>query len=190
MMQDGAGFLREIVEVLDSAGIPLMLTGSFASSFHGKPRATQDLDIIIAPTEEGLAKLVAALPKDRFYVDAEAAREAYGKKTQFNVIESRTGWKADLIVLKGRPFSQNEFQRRTLANILGVSLHVATAEDLILAKMEWGADGVSTRQLEDAAGILRTRGTSLDTGYINLWVGKLGLEPEWEKTKRLASPKN
>jgi hypothetical protein len=68
-------------------------------------------------------------------------------------------------------------------------LRIATAEDLILAKIEWGADGGSTRQLEDAAGILRTQGSSLDFAYIETWVGKLGLEPEWEKTRKLASPK-
>ena len=43
---------------LDSAGIPYMLTGSYASSVHGAPRATQDLDIVIAPTRGQLLELL------------------------------------------------------------------------------------------------------------------------------------
>lgn len=36
--------------LLDGAGIPYMLTGSLACGFHGTPRATQDIDLVIAPT--------------------------------------------------------------------------------------------------------------------------------------------
>ena len=41
--------LRDIVARLDAAGIPFMVAGSFASSAHGMPRTTQDLDLVIAP---------------------------------------------------------------------------------------------------------------------------------------------
>jgi hypothetical protein len=41
---------------LGEAGIPYMFTGSFASSFHGTPRASNDFDLVMAPTPD-LAKL-------------------------------------------------------------------------------------------------------------------------------------
>ncbi len=34
--------IRRIINFLDAASIPYMLTGSFASSLHGMPRAPQD----------------------------------------------------------------------------------------------------------------------------------------------------
>jgi hypothetical protein len=37
-------FLDRIVALLDTASIPYMVCGSFASTYHGVPRATQDLD--------------------------------------------------------------------------------------------------------------------------------------------------
>ena len=46
--------LARIVAAFDDAGIPYMLTGSFASSYYGTPRATQDLDFVVAPTTEAL----------------------------------------------------------------------------------------------------------------------------------------
>ena len=44
------GAIRRVLEALAIAGVPYMLTGSFASAFHGAPRTTQDVDIVIAPT--------------------------------------------------------------------------------------------------------------------------------------------
>ena len=40
-----------MIAALDAAGIPHMLTGSFASGYHGAPRASQDIDLVIAPSE-------------------------------------------------------------------------------------------------------------------------------------------
>ena len=44
-----ADVFRRIVAALNQAEIPTMLTGSFASSWHGVTRATQDIDLVIAP---------------------------------------------------------------------------------------------------------------------------------------------
>lgn len=41
-------FLRRIVGHLDAAGVPSIRAGSFASTFHGTPRATQNIDLAIA----------------------------------------------------------------------------------------------------------------------------------------------
>ena len=40
--------LKRIVEALDGAGIPYMLTGSLASSLQGEPRASHDIDLVIS----------------------------------------------------------------------------------------------------------------------------------------------
>ena len=47
-------------------------------------------------------------------------------------------------------------------------MDVVTAEDLLLAKLEWARDGGSPRQLEDAAAILRVRREELDLSLIHI----------------------
>lgn len=44
-MSDAAAFLARVVGALYQAGVPHMLAGSFASSMHGAPRATRDVDL-------------------------------------------------------------------------------------------------------------------------------------------------
>jgi hypothetical protein len=36
--------LRRVITALDACGIPHMIAGSFASTHHGVPRATNDID--------------------------------------------------------------------------------------------------------------------------------------------------
>src|SRR5512133_1478972 len=115
-----AELLARVAALLGAAGIPYMLTGSFASTLFGSPRTTQDIDIVIDPTLGTLEKLLHALPDSEYYVSREAAREAYGAEGMFNVVDFATGWKVDLIIRKQRAFSQEEFRRRRPVEMLGI----------------------------------------------------------------------
>jgi hypothetical protein len=182
----GQDLLGRITGALVAAGIPYMVTGSFASSHHGRPRATQDLDIVIAPTAEQLDRLVGSLPRPQYYVVRDAALEALRHEDQFNLIETESGWKVDFIIRKSRPFSRTEFDRRVPADIHGSRVFVASAEDVLLAKLEWAKRGGSERQIEDAAGILLLWGAELDASYIRHWVTALGLEAQEAAARRMA----
>jgi hypothetical protein len=168
-----------MLTALDQAGIPSMLTGSFAGAYHGIPRATQDIDLIVDPTPDQLVALVRALPPGEYYVDETAALEALEHRSQFNVVDMDSGWKIDLICRKARPFSETEFARRIPVLFNAIPVNVVTIEDLILAKLEWAAMGESRRQLEDVAALLRVRGSDLDRSYLTHWIGQLGLESQW-----------
>ena len=99
--------LHAVIQALDAASIPHMVAGSFASSLHGLARSTADIDLVIDPAPGSVERFLAGLDRDRFYADEFTAREAVGRRDQFNVIDTRTGWKVDLIVRKDRPFSSS-----------------------------------------------------------------------------------
>ena len=167
-------FLRHIAAVLDACRIPYMIAGSLASSFHGEPRATHDIDLVVDPSSEGLEQFLASLGQN-FYVSPDAAREALRQRSMFNVIDVEGGWKADLIVRKDRRFSSEEFRQRLRAPMLGVELCVATPEDVILSKLEWGREGQSERQYRDALRVAALRWRELDRNYLKRWAGDLGV---------------
>src|SRR5262249_7801892 len=131
--------------LLGTAGGPFMVAGSLASSYHRQPRATMDIDLVIDPTAEQLERFLVLLGEDE-YASPESAREALQKRSMFNVIDLNGGWKADLIVRKDRPFSVAEFARRQAGAVGGQTLPVASAEDTILAKLEWDRITPSERQ--------------------------------------------
>jgi hypothetical protein len=187
MIDTPDGLLRTIITALEAARIPYMVVGSFASTAHGEPRTTRDLDLVIDPRLEHLNALLGALDVERFYFDPDVARDALQRRSMFNIIEIATGWKLDLVIQKARPFSIEEMRRRTITKILGMDVPAATAEDTIIAKLEWAKLGASDRQLEDVAGILRVRGADLDFDYIERWVTELELAEPWRRA-RSATP--
>lgn len=178
---------RRVVGALEEAGVPYMLTGAFASAYHGAPRATQDIDLVVAPTADQLRALVGLLPAAEYYVDEEAALEAQRQQGQFNIIDLATGWKVDLIIRKARPFSREEFARREVVDFEGMRLTIATVEDVPLAKLEWAKLGQSQRQIEDVARILKIRASELDRPYLARWMRELDLEEQWRGACRVAS---
>jgi hypothetical protein len=184
-VSEQGALLDRVVRMLNEASIPYMVVGSLASSFHGEPRQTRDIDIVIDPTPGALRRFVERLPAD-FYADADAAMEALERRTSFNLVETESGWKVDLIIRRDRPFSREELGRRIRVKLLGTEAEIATAEDTIIAKLEWATEGHSERQLRDVAAILETQGASLDEDYIGRWVRALGVEDAWSRARELA----
>lgn len=180
-----AELLGDTIARLEGARVPYMITGSVASAFHGEPRATRDLDIVIDPDRAGLDRLFEELVAGRWYVDSDAAHRALTDRTQFNAIDPATGWKVDFIVRRDRPFSREEFRRRTRATLSGTTAWIASPEDTIVAKLEWAATGGSDRQLADVAAMLDIGGDALDFTYIGRWVAELGIREAWDRAQVL-----
>jgi predicted nucleotidyltransferase len=53
--------LREFIELLNSRGVDYVVVGAHSLAFHGRPRYTGDLDILVRPTNDNAAKLVSLL---------------------------------------------------------------------------------------------------------------------------------
>jgi hypothetical protein len=178
--------LDELITLLHDAGVPHMIVGSIASTFHGPPRSTVDIDIVVELSESTLDRFLGLIDRDRFYVDDAFARSAQAATDQFNVVDLQTGWKVDLIARKDRPFSRTEFARRIHGVIGGVTLDVATPEDTVLSKLEWSARSGSERQLDDAVGVLALN-PDLDDAYLDHWARELGVEELLARARELAA---
>lgn len=181
-----AEVFQRITNALGQAGIPYMLTGSFAGSYYGAPRTTQDIDLVIEARPAQLHTFVQLLPATEYYVDLDTALEALRRESLFNVVDMATGWKIDLIVRKSRPFSEEEFRRRKSVHFQGMELVLASAEDIVLSKLEWAKRAHSQRQIEDAAAVVRARSDSLDDAYLRKWIVDLGVTAEWDAALRAA----
>lgn len=175
--------LRAALEV---AEVPYMVVGSFASSVHGLPRATRDVDIVIAPTREQLLRLVEQLPDRQYYADREQALDALKHRSQFNIVDFASGWKVDFIIPRLTDLTESQFGRRRVIDLSGVPVYVASPEDVVISKLAWSKEGGSGRQLEDVASIITAQGEALDRAYIERWVGELELDTQWAEALALA----
>ena|SRR5687768_8273765 len=53
--------LREFIELLNSHGIEYVIVGAHSLAFHGRPRYTGDLDILLKPSPENAERMAAVL---------------------------------------------------------------------------------------------------------------------------------
>jgi hypothetical protein len=176
--------VQRILEHLNQSNLNYMVVGSFASTYYSAPRSTADIDLVIEATPEQLTRLVNDLQASDYYAELDAALDALRDESLFNVIDNRTGWKIDLILRKSRPFDREEFQRRMPAKLFDIPLFVASAEDVIISKLEWAKLGGSQRQIEDVAKVLAAQWETLDQIYLSKWIGELELQEQWSAAKR------
>jgi len=179
-------FLFQVAEHLQTAGIPFMVAGSHGSIAYSHPRTTNDVDLVIDPAPEQLDRFLSLLGDD-YYASRESAQEALSQRSMFNIVDLDSGWKADLIVRKDRPFSVEEFGRRQHRTLYGRSLPIASAEDVILTKLEWDAITPSERQLRDALNVATVQWPALDQAYLRRWASVLGVSDKLEEVLRNAA---
>jgi hypothetical protein len=173
--------LEQVVLTFERLRIPYLITGSIASMAYGEPRLTNDIDVVAAIEPQHIAALVAAFPPPSFFLSDEAICTAITHQTQFNIIHPASGLKVDVMVRKDTPFDRSRFARvRTLRPTERYPAAFASAEDVIIKKMEYYKEGGSDKHLRDITGMMVISGQEIDRAYITEWADRLGLRPIWD----------
>jgi hypothetical protein len=180
----------KVTSVLEKLAVPYFIGGSLASTLYGMVRTTQDSDIITELRSEHLQPFVNAL-QDEFYVDEEMIAEAITHKSSFNIIHRESMFKVDVFIPRERAFVKRQFSRahkETLSVEPEIRAMVSTAEDVLLAKLEWYRMGgeVSERQWRDVLGVLKVQEGSLDLDYLRQMAKGLKVEDLLERALREA----
>ncbi len=179
MLPEPLAVTLQVVDALDALHAPYWIGGSLASALHGVARSTLDSDIVADLKPEQAADFARAL-EPAFYVDMEMIQDAIKRRSSFNLIHRETMFKVDVFILKTRPFEQAQLSRRE-EQVLSLEperrAYVCTAEDTILAKLEWYRMGgeVSERQWRDVLGVMAVQGQRLDLDYLRRWATELGV---------------
>jgi hypothetical protein len=169
-----------LTSIFDKIGISYLVGGSLASSLHGIPRATQDVDIVADIRANQISVLVKEMT-GAWYIDEKQAREALLHFSSFNTIHLESMYKVDVFILKKDPLSSKEMDRRIKFQVSGdseKSLYIATAEDIILQKLLWYEKGgkVSERQWKDASGVANIQKGLLDIPYMQNMALTIGVK--------------
>src|SRR5262245_39635187 len=126
-----------VIQVLDAAGVDYLVTGSMVSSMQGRPRASHDVDLLVALPADAIGHLLAAFPPPSYYLSEDAIKDAIATHTMFNLLALDTGDKVDFWMLTAEPFDESRFARKKVEHVFGVQMKVSAPEDTILAKLRW-----------------------------------------------------
>ena len=171
--------LQPIADAFEDLGVSYYLGGSVASSAHGIARASLDADVVAALGPQHVAPLVARLA-DNYYIRVDRFRSAVAGHSSCNFIHLATMFKIDVFVSQRRPFDVEAAARARRQAIDETAdaprFPVASAEDTVLAKLEWFRRGgeTSERQWWDIVGVLRVT-PDPDWTYLERWAPSLGV---------------
>lgn len=180
--------LELVLQVLRGLGVPHMLVGSYASSYHGESRSTHDIDLVVDLPRQVIIPFLNSFDRERYYISRAALEE--GRVA--NVIDTLSGDKLDLFFLSDTIEAKREFSRRLPGSVFGIDIDIATVEDTVLAKLRWDKlQGGSDQQRSDVRNMLRLSADSLDWDYLWKFAGgnlrtleKLAAEANEQPPKR------
>ena len=156
----------EMLAVLDANRVQFVGIGGVAVQAWGHQRTTRDLDLLISPAPENLARLAEALralgaelythPADSERLTLPADAEFLARKTCWNLFTSAGGldlWVGtrDLTGARGN-YDQLE-ARATRVKLANATVAVIGKDDLIALKLAAGRE----RDLDDVAALTRSR---------------------------------
>lgn len=183
--EDALDIALKVAAALTSVGAEYFLGGSLASSIQGEPRATNDIDIVIALPAGRVEALRDALGAD-FEVDTDMLRDAILHAGCANVFYLPVVTKVDLFGRAYEPFDDSEFSRRRSVIVRpGASLVIKSPEDTVLRKLLWYRAGgeISDKQWRDVVSVLRIGGATIDRAYLETWATRLGLSDLLERAR-------
>jgi hypothetical protein len=162
--------LRPVAQALQSLGVRFYVGGSVASSFHGAVRSTMDVDLVCELAEADVPLLLRRLGDD-YYASEPAIRDAIRRKSCFNLIHLPTSFKVDVFVSRQRPFDLQTISRAQMGTLgldAFLDVPIATAEDIIIIKLEWYRLGgeASERQWNDVSRLMALLGDAADREYL------------------------
>lgn len=170
----------KLVGILEAAGIPYAITGSFALGIWSEPRASKDVDVVLildgAPAKVALLRQLAgtgiAVPEaalddlERHGLAPIVVGLPGGLKTAVELIVPRQGKPEDR-----RGFTERAIARSVLVPVAGRQVRIVTPEDLAAMKLIMFRTGSRPRQTDDTRDVrdlLYGRLETMDLGYIQL----------------------
>lgn len=196
MIRSFRELFQETLATLRKTGVNGMFVGAIGVMAWGEPRATRDVDVVLAVDVSGARRVldefgrrglalkrltfrhwVAEVPGSRLSVDIFLKHRREMVK-EFDAVERRQfePWTR---------YDEAAFRRRVRQRVGGSSLWVAAPEDIIIVKTEFSKDPRRFgRDQSDICSILLRQGPSLDRRYLARWLRRLGLEGQFERIER------
>ena len=174
------GPLELLIDAFTQLHIGYLVGGSVASSYHGRPRATVDVDILADLGPQQVGPFIGRLSEE-FVAFEDEVLSAIKDSRSFNLIHRRTVSKFDIFLPRGA-FDRSQLHRAKLVPFNSfasrIELFVASPEDVILAKLRWFRLGgeTSERQWSDVRGVVEIQAGKLDLEYLNNWAQELRVQ--------------
>ncbi len=170
---------RGVLERLEALGFRWYVTGSWALGTYAEPRMTRDIDIVLDATKLDYDATIRPAFQPDFLVNDPID---LGGRWMGGLIHKREIVRVDLMFGRTDAWSRSAMERRRRLEHpdLGLVWNIS-AEDLVLAKLEW-SEGTSELQFRDVRSVVRLV-LDLDWPYLERYAAILGIGDRLEAVR-------
>ncbi|MCH7667355.1 MAG: nucleotidyl transferase AbiEii/AbiGii toxin family protein [Acidobacteria bacterium] len=147
--------IREVLAAFEDEGLEYTIIGAVALNLQGLARATEDLDIFVAPTEENIRRLRAALKTvfDDPHIEEITAEDLLGDYPAVQYVPPDGDLHIDILTRLGRAFRFEDLDSERI-DFDGLEVSIVTPATLYRMKK----DTVGLRDRGDAERLRRRFG--------------------------------
>jgi len=129
------GRTREVLEACERERVEYVIFGGVALNLQGLARATEDLDIFVAPNEENIDRLRAALMSvfDDPHIDEITAEDLLGEYPAVQYVPPEGAFHIDILTRLGEAFRFEDLETERV-DFDGLEVSVVTAATLYQMK--------------------------------------------------------
>lgn len=136
---------KKVLAALEREGVRYKIFGAVALNLHGLARATEDLDVFVAPEPENIERLRAALRSvfEDPHIDEIRTDDLLGEYPAVQYIPPAGGFHIDILTRLGEAFSFDDLEAQRL-DFGGLEVSVVTSRALYEMKKstvrakDWG----------------------------------------------------
>jgi hypothetical protein len=119
--------IKRVLAALEARGVVYVVFGAVALNLHGIPRATQDLDIFVAPERQNIARLKAALRDviDDPEIERISADDLLGEYPAVEYTPPDGSFHIDILTRLGEAFAFADLEQQRI-DFDGVTVSIVT----------------------------------------------------------------
>jgi hypothetical protein len=158
--------ILKIQERFDRGDVRSAVIGGVAVGVWGEPRVTRDVDLKVLLGRDQAERLVDLLGDDLKPLQRDSLESLRRQGILF--VMDAAGTRVDLLLADTSHDVEAIERSREITVSPGLAIRVCTAEDLVIYKLV----ATRSRDHEDASGVIRRQGSSLDETYIEGWLSQ------------------
>lgn len=154
--------------------IDYVVVGGIAVMYHGVPRTTVDIDLILQLDTDSVDSFVSFLHDNNFDVTSRDIIDVLTTESHCTVFMNNSIFRIDLQGVNSL-FDRWTLERAIEVELFGTAVRLATAEDTIVNKLLFASE----QDCRDAMGIYLRQRDSLDYDYIQRALSLLNIADRW-----------
>ncbi|MFX1513282.1 MAG: nucleotidyltransferase [Promethearchaeota archaeon] len=168
-----------VVDYLEDKGVDYVIVGGIAVIAWGRPRTTQDIDLIVDHQQLDVKDFANFLRNNDFFADEEDLQMAFSEHSHATILDKKSLIRIDLVGVYSTD-QRNTLKHRQTQVLGDKTIYIDSPESLIAHKLLFGSE----QDFQDALAVYTRNEENLNFVRLTTLISNLKVEDDFKKLKK------